>query len=623
MNACHSHGDENFDIWTGFKDIITPNPGKYNGTFGHVSTDINFATPPPSNLKSYLPKYSQEMMKLLAEKMDQLEKWGVLRKPEDLGIIPEFVVPSMLTPKPETGQFRLVTDFTALNQHIRKLPTISPNIQEAKKQIAKFKYSVLLDLNNYYYQGGIKIEDSQYLATIHPFKGLMVYTVEPQGLLNSGEHAYERLGRIYGDMCKDEKMTRMADGLYILGNTYGELLENLREVFKRARAANLTFKPSKIIICPKETILFGWKKKGEAWLPTEHTVLPLVNAEEPSTIKQLRSWIGSYKQLAACIKDHSIPLGRLEKLTGSGASSATRIQWTEELRNDFKDAKETLKSLQEVYTPRPSDILKTYSDYSAEHKAIGGQLIIHRKMDGKDVKLNGGFFSARLNKFQANWLPCEGEALGIKLVLQHFEPHIREATQQVQHYTDSLPCVHAYRRAKKGAFSTSARIATYLTSICGLNVEILHTAGKQLTLVDYISRNPTTCENNSCQICKFVDEQVEIGEKAANIKSINAQDVIDGHTQIPFAQKNTWLKAQASDKTHQTLTYLIKNSQAPQKKKTKDENTKLKLLYNLYKEGKLKITKDGLITVSHTDSNGKNYRAISVPTALFPNTRLA
>ena len=125
-----------------FSDIITPNPGKYNGIYGHVSTDINFASIPPSNTKSYLPKYSHEMMKLLADKMDKLEQWGVLVRPEELGIVPEFVVPSMLTPKPEPGEFRLVTDFSALNQHIRKLPAVSPNINEAKKKLAKFKYHV-------------------------------------------------------------------------------------------------------------------------------------------------------------------------------------------------------------------------------------------------------------------------------------------------------------------------------------------------------------------------------------------------------------------------------------------------------------------------------------------------
>ena len=58
-------------------------------------------------------------------------------------------------------------------------------------------------------------------------------------------------------MCDSERMTRMADGLYVLGNTYGELYENLHEVFDKAKLANLTFKPSKIIVCPKDTVIFG------------------------------------------------------------------------------------------------------------------------------------------------------------------------------------------------------------------------------------------------------------------------------------------------------------------------------------------------------------------------------
>ena len=100
----------------------------------------------------------------------------------------------------------------------------------------------------------------------------------------------------------------MADGIYVLGNTFSELFENLQEVFKRAQKANLTFKPSKIIICPRNTILFRWQKKGDAWLPTQHTTLPLINAARLITVKQLRSWIGSYKQLSACIRNYTIPL---------------------------------------------------------------------------------------------------------------------------------------------------------------------------------------------------------------------------------------------------------------------------------------------------------------------------
>ena len=148
-------------------------------------------------------------------------------------------------------------------------------------------------------------------------------------------------------------------------------------------------------------------------------------------MKQLRSWIGSTKQLSACIQNYSMPLANLEKLTGS---------------------------------------------------------------DEKKIKPNGGFFIARLNKFQSRWLPCEGESLACKLVLENFAHYIRENNNKVIHYTDSLPCVQAFKKARLGAFPAFARIATFLTANSSLNIEIMHKAGKDIELVDYISRHPNLCQ---------------------------------------------------------------------------------------------------------------------------------
>ena len=77
----------------------------------------------------------------------------------------------------------------------------------------------------------------------------------------------------------EEKMTRMADGLYILADSEEDLYNNFKEVLTRARNAGLTFKPKKIVIAPRDTVLFGWKKTGDGWNPTEHTISPLLSAE--------------------------------------------------------------------------------------------------------------------------------------------------------------------------------------------------------------------------------------------------------------------------------------------------------------------------------------------------------
>ena len=124
-----------------FSDVINPNPGRYNNYYGDVDCSIDFCSTPPPSVKARLPNYSTEKLNIMAETMDKMEKMGVLSKPEDVGVVPALVVSSLLVPKPEKGEWRLVSDFAPLNIHIRKFETISPGIQEAKRILAKYKYN--------------------------------------------------------------------------------------------------------------------------------------------------------------------------------------------------------------------------------------------------------------------------------------------------------------------------------------------------------------------------------------------------------------------------------------------------------------------------------------------------
>ena len=601
-----------------FIDVINPNPGRYNTFYGDVDCSIDFCSTPPPSVKARLPNYSLDKLKIMAELMDKMETMGVLAKPEDAGVVPTFVVPSLLVPKPD-GDWRVVSDFTPLNIHIRKFETVSPGIEEAKRTLAKFKYNIEMDLSNYFWQGGMKKEDLQYLATPHPFKGLRVYTVEPQGLRNASEHSYEKLTRIFGDLRQTDKMTCMADGLYVLGDTLEELMENFVEILDRARNAGLTFKPKKMVIAPKDTVLFGWRKVGDGWQPVEHTVSPLTKAEEPVTVKQLRSFIGSYKQLSECIEGYAVLLGPLEKAV-AGKDSADRIEWTSELSKNFTVAKEALTKVDTIFVPKPSDKLDIYTDYSEDKKAIGGKLVITRQENNGSVrKLLGGHFSCKLNVHQKSWLPCEGEALGVKLISKHFSPVIRESKSTSTIHTDNLPTVHAWRRMKTGAFSNSARVASFLTGLSALTVEVVHKPGKDMVVSDYNSRHPNSCNENRCKICKFAYEMEKIGDNVVYvIRSVAADDVEKGLVRMPHSQRQAWKRVQSDDRVHKMLLDLIGNSKLPEKKKTKGDFTRVKRLHNLYRTGQLKIAPDGLITVKHTDSAGNVYDAISVPVSFFP-----
>ena len=598
-----------------FSDIINYRPSKYNGWYGDIDNSIDFATTPPPTKKIHMPKYGDKMNKILAEKMDQLEKWGVLVPPEEVGIVPVFVCPSMLMPK-ENNQWRLVTDFTSLNKHIRKPPSLAPTIEETKLQLSKFKYFASLDLSNFYYQNGMKQEDLQFLATQHPYKGIRIYKVEPQGLRGASEHAYERLSRIFGDLCQEGKMARQADGLFVGGETLQSFYDNLREVFMKLRNANFTIKPSKIIINPQKTVLFGWMKTKEGWEPTEHTLSPLLKAEPPKTIKKLRGFLGAIKQLSQCIENYAVLLSPLEKVA-AGKGSSEIVTWTDELLNVFNKAKLSLQNLHTVYTPRPDDVLHTFSDWSQSNGAVGGRLEVHRtRDDGTIDRLHGGFFSARVSDWQKRWLPCEGECLAARLVLQHFKPLIQHSNTTTIHHTDSMPTFQAWQRAKTGAFSSSARIAAFLMEVSTLDVDFVHTSGKNMSYSDYASRNSNECPDKSCQICKYLEDLVFTADNL--VRAIKIEDIEKGNISMPYIQQAAWRQAQSADKTLSALVKLIKTGQLPEKKKTCGEFTVLKQLYNLYAKGDLKLSNQGLITVTQRNAAGQQSQAIVVPQNLFP-----
>ena len=219
------------DILLSFNDIITEVPGRYNGYYGQVNCALNLTDNPPPSIKPRLPNYSEEKLNIIASIMDDMEKWGVLAKPETLGIVPTHVHPCILVPK-EGGKFRLVTDFRSIQAYIKPLPTVMPTVSDAMTALSSADFHIELDFSNYYWQNSIPIQDSEKLAVCHPFGGLRVYTVSPQGLRNSAEWGSEILARMYGDLVKEKKCTRIADQIYVLGNSLTELIVNFKIVHK-------------------------------------------------------------------------------------------------------------------------------------------------------------------------------------------------------------------------------------------------------------------------------------------------------------------------------------------------------------------------------------------------------
>ena len=70
---------------------------------------------------------------------------------------------------------------------------------------------------------------------------------------------------------------------------------------------------------------------------------------------------------------------------------------------------------------------------------------------------------------------------------------------------------------------------------------------------DYVSRHPTVCNSQKCQICRFVQEWEAIGDQAANVRTTTIEDIKAGRSLMPMSQRNTWKSIQHRDPVHVKL----------------------------------------------------------------------
>ncbi len=149
-----------------------------------------------------------------------------------------------------------------------------------------------------------------------------------------------------------------------------------------------------------------------------------------------------------------------------------------------------------------------------------------------DVKLCG-VFNAKLKKHQVNWLPCEVEALAIGSAVKHFATFIIQSQSTTQVLTDSKPCVQAYDKLRRGQFSASSRVTSFLSTVSKYQADVRHISGAAYVPTDFSSRNPVQCSDHSGQVRKFVHQSEE-----SVVRTLSVKDGIEGSKRMTFARHN-------------------------------------------------------------------------------------
>ena len=115
----------------------------------------------------------------------------MFRRPEDLKVVVEYLNPSFLVKK-RNGGFRLVTAFTDVGRYSKPKASLMPDMDSTLLKMACWKYIIVSDLPQAFYQIPLAKNSMKYYGVVTPFKGIRVYTSCAMGIPGS-EMALEEL----------------------------------------------------------------------------------------------------------------------------------------------------------------------------------------------------------------------------------------------------------------------------------------------------------------------------------------------------------------------------------------------------------------------------------------------
>ena len=578
---------------TRFDDVFDPAIGCYNGASGPIKAVVNIGPALPPQRKGRVPSYSEEKLRRLQDKLDALEHEGVLVRPDKAGAVVENLNLTFLVPK-SNGTDRLVTAFGEVGKFCRPQPSLLPDVDQTLRRIGQWRYLIKTDLSSAFYQIPLAQESMRYCGVATPFKGIRMYTRAAMGMPGSETALEELMSAVLGDQVYSGNVVKIADDLYIGSDSVDTAITAWRDCLAALQHNGLHLSASKTVLFPSTTTVLGWVWREGCLSASPHRISALQAVSPPGTVKGLRSFLGAYRVLGRVLRSYSALLAPLEDLV-AGKESRNSVEWSDDLIEMFGKAQRALSECRSIVLPRPQDELWIVTDGSS----LGVAATLYVKRSGR-LRL-AGFFSVKLDKAKRLWLPCEIEALAIAAALSHFAPFLIQAESKAYLVTDSKACVQAVNRLERGQFSMSARVSTFLASVSRYQVAVMHAPGLAILPSDYSSRNPVECDDQSCQVCKFVAEA-----NTAVVREVAVHDVISGKSRLPFTNRPAWRALQQECPRLRRVYAHLKQGTRPSKKDTSSGEVKRYLQ-------KVTLAADNVLVVKRSEPLEGGFDRIVVP----------
>ena len=98
---------------------------------------------------------------------------------------------------------------------------------------------------------------------------------------------------VSGITVKQGKVAKLADDLFIGGNSAEELRINFQQVLQKLIENDIKLSASKTVIAPRSVTILGWIWEEGQLRASPHRLSALSTCSPPETISALRSYLGA------------------------------------------------------------------------------------------------------------------------------------------------------------------------------------------------------------------------------------------------------------------------------------------------------------------------------------------
>jgi hypothetical protein len=442
-------------------------PGDKLSSTGAVQHTINVeAGTQPINTRPYrLPEAQKGEVK---KEVQKLLKAGIIEESNSPWNSPLLVVPKKAD---ASGQqkFRLVVDYRKLNAKTVGDAYPLPDITEILDQLGQAKYFSCLDLAMGYHQIDMDPRDVDKTA-FSTKEGHWAYRRMPFGL-KTAPATFQRLMNTALSGLTGTRCFIFLDDIIIYANSLVEHDRKLRDVFRRLRKHNLKLQPDKCEFLRKEVTFLGHKVSEKGVEPDTRKVEAIENYPRPTTVKQLKSFlglVGYYRRFIAQFSTIAAPLHRLLR-------KEAKFTWDEAQENAFHTLKRKLMSKPILQYPNFAEEFILTTDASGE----GAGAVLSQGEVGKDLPV--AFASRSFNKSERNYSVIERELAAIIFGIKVFRPYLYGRHFKV--ISDHKPLTWVMNVKDPGS-----RLMRWRIQLEEYDYEVIYKPGRQNSNADALSR---------------------------------------------------------------------------------------------------------------------------------------